>query len=52
MLIRGANTSEAALGAWMKSPQSRASLLDSQFSSLGLGVAESRWVLLLGTSNS
>jgi uncharacterized protein YkwD len=51
-LVRGASTAEGALSAWLKSPQSRASLLEPQFTLLGLGVAESRWLLLLGTAAS
>ena len=51
-IARGANAPESALAAWMKSPQTRMSLLDPQYSVLGVGVAESRWVLLLGTASS
>lgn len=47
-ILRGYTNAESALDAWMKSPQNRANLLDPQFTQLGVGVAESRWVLLLG----
>lgn len=47
-ILRGYTNPESALEAWLKSPQNRANLLDGQFSQLGIGVADSRWVLLLG----
>lgn len=47
-ILRGYTNPESALDAWLKSPQNRANLLDAQFNQLGVGVAESRWVLLLG----
>lgn len=51
-LARGASTPEAALNAWLSSAQSRESLLSPTYSVMGIGVADSRWVLLLGTANS
>jgi uncharacterized protein YkwD len=47
-ILRGYTNPESALEAWLKSPQNRANLLDAQFVQLGVGVAESRRVLLLG----
>ena len=49
-LVRGAASVEGALGAWLKGPQSRASLLDPQYSLMGVGLADARWILLLGTA--
>ena len=47
-LVKGYSSAEAALDTWMKSPQNRQNLLDPQMVHLGVGVADSRWVLLLG----
>lgn len=51
-IAKGASTPEAVLAGWMKSPQNRASLLDPQYTLIGIGVAETRWVLLLGTAST
>ena len=50
-LVKGYATAEAALAIWMKSPQNRQNLLDPQLGQLGVGVADSRWVLLLGVGD-
>ena len=50
-LVKGYSSAEAALDTWMKSPQNRQNLLDPQLVQLGIGVADSRWVLLLGTDS-
>lgn len=47
-LARGHSTPEGALDAWWKSPQNRQNLLEPQLGQLGIGIADSRWVLLLG----
>lgn len=47
-ILRGYVLPEAALDAWMKSPQNRLNLLDPSNVHVGIGVAESRWVLILG----
>lgn len=49
-LLRGASTPDGAVSAWLKSPQSRASLLDPQYTLFGIGLADARWILLLGTA--
>jgi uncharacterized protein YkwD len=48
-LVKGYPNAEAALDIWMKSAQNRQNLLEPQFVHLGVGVADSRWVVLLGT---
>ena len=48
-LAKGVSSPEGALGAWLKNPQNRQNLLDAKFTRLGLGVAEGRWVLILGS---
>lgn len=50
-LVRGYSTPEAALEAWMKSAQNRLNLLDPGFLHVGVGVSESRWVLILGSGD-
>jgi uncharacterized protein YkwD len=50
-LLKGYSSAEAALDTWMKSPQNRQNLLDPQLGQLGIGVADSRWVLLLGAAD-
>ena len=47
-LVKGYTSPEAALDTWMKSPQNRQNILEPQLVQLGIGVADSRWVLLLG----
>lgn len=47
-LVKGYTSPEAALDTWMKSPANRQNILDPQLVQLGIGVADSRWVLLLG----
>jgi len=47
-LVKGYSSPEAALEAWMKSAANRQNILDPQLGQLGIGVADSRWVLLLG----
>lgn len=47
-MVKGYATPEAALDPWMKSPANRQNLLDPRLQQLGIGVADSRWVLLLG----
>lgn len=49
-LAKGVTSPEAALAAWLKNPQNRQNLLDAKFVRLGLGVAEGRWVLILGSA--
>jgi uncharacterized protein YkwD len=49
-LVRGPSSPEGALGAWLKNPQNRQTLLDARFGRLGLGVADGRWLLILGSA--
>lgn len=49
-IAKGVSTPEAALAAWLKSPQNRQNLLEPRLTRLGVGVSESRWVLLLGST--
>ncbi len=49
-LVRGVSSAEGALAAWLKNPQNRQSLLDARFVRIGLGVAEGRWLLILGSA--
>lgn len=49
-LVRGPSTPEGALTAWLKNPQNRQTLLDPRFVRIGLGVAEGRWLLILGSA--
>ncbi len=51
-IARGATTPETTLAAWMKNPGNRMNILDAKFALVGIGVAESRWVLLLGTASA
>ncbi|MBL9006933.1 MAG: hypothetical protein JNJ46_21940 [Myxococcales bacterium] len=48
-LAKGVSSPEGALSAWLKNPQNQKNLLDAKFTRLGLGVAEGRWVLILGS---
>lgn len=48
-LAKGVSSPEGAIGAWLKNPQNRQNVLDAKFTRLGLGVAEGRWVLILGS---
>ncbi len=47
-MVKGYASPEAALDPWMKSAANRQNLLDPRLQQLGIGVADSRWVLLLG----
>lgn len=49
-LAKGVSSPEGAVGAWLKNPQNAKNLLDPQFTRLGVGVAEARWVLILGSA--